>query len=107
MFTRRTAIKIATEYVQNLKRHGYNPQKAILFGSYAKGNPRKDSDIDLAIWDRNFTGCLPQDIETLVFAHKIKTPPLLELHTFHTDENEETNPFIAEILKYGIIIGTS
>lgn len=27
----------------------YNPQKIILFGSYAYGNPRKDSDIDLLI----------------------------------------------------------
>lgn len=28
---------------------GYAPQKVILFGSYAYGNPRQDSDIDLLI----------------------------------------------------------
>ena len=28
---------------------GYHPQKIILFGSYAYGNPDKDSDIDLFI----------------------------------------------------------
>jgi len=28
---------------------GYAPQKIILFGSYAVGNPAKDSDIDLLI----------------------------------------------------------
>ena len=28
---------------------GYAPQKVILFGSYARGNPRPDSDIDLLI----------------------------------------------------------
>ena len=28
---------------------GYTPQKVILFGSYAYGNPRPDSDIDLLI----------------------------------------------------------
>jgi len=28
---------------------GYVPQKVILFGSYAYGNPRPDSDIDLLI----------------------------------------------------------
>ena len=28
---------------------GYAPQKVILFGSYATGNPRPDSDIDLLI----------------------------------------------------------
>lgn len=104
MFTRKAVKKIASAYIQELKRHGYNPKRAILFGSYAKGNPHKDSDIDLAIWDEKFTGCLPQDVETLVRVHKIKTPPLLELHTFHADENEHTNPFIGEVLKHGIPI---
>lgn len=28
---------------------GYTPQKVVLFGSYAYGNPRPDSDIDLLI----------------------------------------------------------
>jgi predicted nucleotidyltransferase len=28
---------------------GYAPQKVILFGSYAYGNPRRDSDIDLLV----------------------------------------------------------
>lgn len=28
---------------------GYTPEKVILFGSYAHGNPRPDSDIDLLI----------------------------------------------------------
>lgn len=28
---------------------GYKPQKVILFGSYASGNPTKDSDVDLLV----------------------------------------------------------
>ena len=28
---------------------GFNPQKIILFGSYAAGNPNNDSDLDLLI----------------------------------------------------------
>jgi uncharacterized protein len=28
---------------------GYAPEKIILFGSYAQGNPTKDSDIDLLV----------------------------------------------------------
>jgi predicted nucleotidyltransferase len=34
--------------VRNLVRR-YKPEKLILFGSMAKGNPRADSDIDLAV----------------------------------------------------------
>ncbi|HAM97083.1 MAG TPA: nucleotidyltransferase domain-containing protein [Marinilabiliales bacterium] len=28
---------------------GYNPEKIILFGSYASGNPNEDSDLDLFV----------------------------------------------------------
>jgi len=28
---------------------GYNPDKIILFGSYAYGNPKEDSDLDLFV----------------------------------------------------------
>ncbi len=39
---------ILSEIVEKLKRE-YKPLKIILFGSYAYGNPREDSDIDLLI----------------------------------------------------------
>jgi predicted nucleotidyltransferase len=29
--------------------YGYNPDKIILFGSYATGNPNEDSDLDLFV----------------------------------------------------------
>jgi predicted nucleotidyltransferase len=29
--------------------NGYNPDKIILFGSYANGNPNEDSDLDLFV----------------------------------------------------------
>jgi len=37
-----------SEIVEKLKSE-YKPQKIILFGSYAYGNPREDSDLDLLI----------------------------------------------------------
>lgn len=40
--------KIIEEIVEKIKRT-YNPEKIILFGSYAYGNPNKESDIDLLI----------------------------------------------------------
>lgn len=29
--------------------HKFNPQRVILFGSYAQGKPRQDSDVDLLV----------------------------------------------------------
>ncbi|MBI2858543.1 MAG: nucleotidyltransferase domain-containing protein [Chloroflexi bacterium] len=40
--------KIISEVVDTLKRE-YQPEKIILFGSYAYGKPNRDSDIDLFI----------------------------------------------------------
>ncbi len=103
MFTRKAVREITLGFLAELKTKGFNPTKAILFGSYAKGNPHNHSDIDLAVWDEKFTGCLPIDIEQL---HEVKRKfhPLLEVHTFHTTDTHENNPFICEILKNGIVI---
>jgi len=46
------ATKEMREMIQNILDKiitGYAPQKVILFGSYAYGEPRPDSDIDLLI----------------------------------------------------------
>ena len=40
--------KIITEIVDRILK-GYKPKKVILFGSYAYGEPKEDSDIDLLI----------------------------------------------------------
>jgi predicted nucleotidyltransferase len=47
-----TTSKEARGIIQNILEKlliGYAPQKVILFGSYAYGTPRPDSDIDLLI----------------------------------------------------------
>jgi uncharacterized protein len=94
-------MQLIFDFIDELRTKGYNPSRVILFGSYAIGNPHEYSDIDLAIWDDRFTGCLPEDIENMIKAG-VKKPILLEPHTFHSSETVETNPFIDEILKNGI-----
>jgi uncharacterized protein len=101
MFTRSAIREITVGFIEELKQEGFHPTRAVLFGSYAKGRPHEYSDIDLAVWDERFSGCGPIDIELLHTA-KRKFPPLLEIHTFHSGDSVDTNPFIGEILKYGI-----
>jgi uncharacterized protein len=45
---KRDAINIASRYADAVKSK-YGFVKIILFGSYAKGNYHKDSDIDVAV----------------------------------------------------------
>lgn len=46
--------KIIRNLIANLKRKGIRVNRLILYGSYAKGNPRADSDIDVAVISSSF-----------------------------------------------------
>jgi predicted nucleotidyltransferase len=48
MVTNKKIRKIILDIVEKIKRN-YNPEKIILFGSYAYGKPTRDSDIDMLI----------------------------------------------------------
>jgi len=55
MFKKTRDVKrIIERYRQELKNFNINSQKIILYGSYAKGNPREDSDIDLIVISDDF-----------------------------------------------------
>lgn len=43
-------------YLNELEKRGIRIEKAYLYGSYARGNYHKDSDIDIAIISKNFQG---------------------------------------------------
>lgn len=41
--------RILRDYKAELKRHGIRVKKMVLYGSYAKGNPKPYSDIDVVV----------------------------------------------------------
>uniref|UniRef100_UPI00404B2270 nucleotidyltransferase domain-containing protein n=1 Tax=Fulvivirga sp. TaxID=1931237 RepID=UPI00404B2270 len=102
MVTRKVLDKTIHSFVSELSECGYNPQKVVLFGSYAKGRPNAFSDIDLAVWDSKFTGCGSIDIEPIVSI--ISRHPGIELHTFSTNDTPENDPMISEIFRTGRVI---
>lgn len=77
--------------------------KAVLFGSYAKGIATEQSDIDICFFLQNFEGKRRTDIlyELLGLAHKYKGV-YFEPTVFPTKEIERGNPFVKEILKTGV-----
>jgi predicted nucleotidyltransferase len=66
MFTRKTALKEARNFLDDLKAFGLRPTRAVLFGSIAKGKQHVLSDLDLAVWDPSFSGVLGIDYEKLL-----------------------------------------
>ncbi len=100
MFTRKTLTSHIDGFLADIKAAGYSPTRAVLFGSYANGNPHEHSDIDLAVWDNKFTGCGTVDVVPI--ASIIGRYPLLELHPFNSDDLD--NPFAQEIIKKGKLV---
>ncbi|RNC62852.1 MAG: hypothetical protein AWM53_01875 [Candidatus Dichloromethanomonas elyunquensis] len=79
--------------------------KAVLFGSHAKGSATEQSDVDIYFFLRSFNGKRRVDVlqELLGLTHRYKGV-YFEPITFPTEEIERGNPFVNEILSTGIEI---
>ena len=100
MVDQTAAIEVIHRFIGELTNAGYTPDEVYLFGSYASGIPNRFSDIDVAVWDSKFSGCLPFDIENVKSI--LSRYSLIELHTFNSKEKD--NPYIHEIKTKGIRI---
>ena len=94
----RDAIAIAQQYADAVKEK-YNCSKIILFGSYAKGNPSKDSDIDIAVVVKDYSNLLDIQLELMRLRRKIDSR--IEPHPFRESEFELSHPMANEIIEYG------
>ena len=56
MFTRRALEILLNQINLELIELDLNPEKVILFGSYANGGIHTYSDVDIAVWSHKFTG---------------------------------------------------
>ena len=100
------AKRIIKEYKQALKTLGIHVERVILYGSFAKGNQRKDSDIDLIVVSKDFRKMnLRERLEVLgIAAVRIMKP--VEAKGYIPEEIEATSDasFLKEILEVGISI---
>lgn len=88
-------------YLIALQRSNIPVKSAVLFGSYAKGENREWSDIDIALVSDLFVGDRIDDKDkirdiTLSVSNEIEVLP------FAPDDFNEQDPFVREILKTGI-----
>lgn len=98
----RAAIEIGRKFLSLLLQHDYPVKQMFLYGSYARGNFHKDSDIDLAI----ILNELPDPFQTQVNLLKLtwKFDTRVEPHPFDAKDFASSNPVINEILRTGIEI---
>jgi predicted nucleotidyltransferase len=99
------AIKVIRKFVKALKQEGIAVDRVILYGSYAKGNIRRDSDIDVAVVSKHFGRDRVEEGMNL-FRIAGKIDPRIEPVPFSSKsfENDTWIPLIYEIRQKGIEI---
>lgn len=99
--------KIVQRFVKSLMAEGINPERVFLYGSWAQGNPRKDSDIDVAIVSQDLAKFEP--FERMEFLSRIawKSGGPLEVVGYTPDEvrgKEGKSIFWDEICETGKVV---
>jgi len=101
---KKTVLTVISDFKKALEPAGIKPQKILLYGSYATGNYRPDSDIDLVVISEDFEGkSYWQRIDLLSGAiYKVFQP--IEAVAMTPQEWESEDSFIADYAKNAEVI---
>ena len=97
-------LGIINKYIALLRKKGVDVSKVILFGSYAKGTARPESDIDIAVISSQFG---KNNLKEMMFLRRIalKIDSHIEPLPFSPqDMDDRYSAITQEIIKYGIKI---
>ena len=94
------ALTICRNYLLRLRNNNIYFTNAWIFGSYARGNQHKDSDIDVAIV-MNDDAVIPFETEVKLMTFRIGEETLIEPHVFTQSDFDQSHPLAAQILKFG------
>lgn len=95
--------RIISQYIEKLKELGINVTKAIIYGSYATGQAKEDSDIDLIIISEDFKKMsIRERLEILgIAAGRIMQPIQAKGYTSEEIRSDEKGLFLEAVLSYG------
>jgi predicted nucleotidyltransferase len=93
---------ILRQYIADVKK-AMPIDKVYLYGSYAKGTAREDSDVDVCFFLEAFVSRRTLDVLAELFYLKTKYDKdvLIEPNAFPTAELFNDNPFVKEVLRTG------
>ena len=95
-----SVIEVVKKYINELQQNNMPIQGAFIFGSYAKENPKEESDIDVALISTAFTGDRFEDRRKIVpFRRKIDSR--IEPIPFRPEDFEQGGNLVDEIKKTG------
>jgi len=92
--------EVIDKYVQYLKDNAIPLCRVYLFGSFAKGNTRRWSDIDIAVFlDQEEVDKFDDGTRLMRLSCDIDTR--IEPHAFARTDLNDPDPFVMEIIKTG------
>ncbi|OGR13186.1 MAG: hypothetical protein A2097_14545 [Desulfobacula sp. GWF2_41_7] len=98
------ALNKARKLIKLLNLNGIEVSEAYLFGSVTRGTAHNNSDIDIAIVSKNFTGIPFYDVQT-ISKYRRSIDLKLEVHPFSMDDILVDAPlFFIQIRNEGIRI---
>ena len=98
------ALNKAKIFIELLNLNGIDVCEAYIFGSVIKGTTHENSDIDIAIVSKNFTGMPFYDVQK-ISKYRRAVDLKLEVHPFSIDDTlTDPSLFFTEIKNEGIKI---
>jgi len=97
-----TIMKYSNEYINDVAKK-IPIDKAYLYGSYANGTQKENSDVDICFFSSYFENKRKWDIVSELFYLKIKYDDyiLIEPNAFPLSEINNNNPFVENVLRNG------
>jgi len=93
-------FKKLKRYLKVLKDHDYNIRKMYVYGSYSRGNYRKDSDIDVLIISDDFTGNRFEDsLKLMILCRDIDSR--IEPMPYRSQDFNDSDPLVVEVKATG------
>ena len=95
------AITAVKQFLAAVQRYGVHLQAVYLFGSYAEGHARPDSDIDVALISDDFVGDIVHD-SALVALPLWESDPRIEHVRYRPEDLLDEDPLAWEIKTKGL-----
>jgi predicted nucleotidyltransferase len=93
-----------TDYIKLIQQKYSDFESVYVFGSYARGNPNQDSDIDLAIIFKDLDDSKRFDVQVQLMLLASQIDTRIEPHPISHKDFHSDNPFVVEIKKTGFEI---
>ncbi len=101
---KKKVVGIIKNYMMYLIKEGIKVEKAVIFGSYAKGNYHVDSDIDVLIISKHFGKNRVKEGQELFKRTRFIDARIEPIPVSKKEYEEGDNSFINDIKKYGIAV---